>query len=228
MLVTTNGSSFTATDTPYRTMTRPAIAWSATRGRFYVAYSLSPNPAGGDSNSAPGQLFVFSTTDGASFSSPAFELQTGSEEEYTTAGPGITCVNTKCWVLFPEQRVHTGTLRQVVFATTSTGTISGLTSSFSYPFWGSRWVASRHDVGVAYDTTRTDLVFAFREQNVAQSLVAAWQDDQDTFPPAGWGNQPWIGFNSGGSAVDGVLFGTAVTVDTSTEPDTVWVIGHSP
>lgn len=226
MLTTTNGSTFTVFDTPYRTMARPGIAYSATRGRFYVAYANLPNPDDG----SLGQLYVFSTTNGSSVSS-AFEVQTSAEEDFAAAGPGIACPSSKCWVLFPESRVLTPTLRQVVFNTDSAGAITGLTSSFSYPFWGfsgSRTVASRHDVGVAYDTTRTDLVFAFREQNAAQSLLAVWQGDPDTFPPQGWDGVPWAGFNSGGEVQQGNLFGPAVTVDTSTEPDTVYVIGHAP
>jgi len=234
-----DGASWWTYDNPaLLTQHRVGLAWHTGFQKYYMVFSEFPG-ASGDPTFA-GRLMIAWSADGITWGGPYPAPSTSSTviDHWAASGPAITCPTSvqspnECWVVYPDARVPTHTLRELVFIPDSDGTITAstvFTANFAFPEWNGRWITSRFDVSAAFDYTRTDIVYGFRGSDANSNGVAVWLEGIDTWPavPPGFdGVPPSPGFNSGGSVAFGVLAGVGVTTNWGTSPNTIYFMAHS-
>ena len=213
------------------TADRVAIAYNSALSRFYVAYTAFAGNDPLETGSESGEVRLVSTSDfGATHSTP-FKYAS----HYAEAGPGMVCPTNRggtCWLAYPDARVTSNTIREIVFTPgiTPMGEDSyTFTMDYSFPAVSGAWIASRFDVSLSHDLSRTAVVFGFREGDALQSSRAAWLQDVDTNPPPGFaGLPPSPGFSFFKTSQTGTLAGVGITVNLSTSFNTVVSASYAP
>lgn len=213
------------------TSDRVAIAYNTALSRFYVAYTAFAGNDPALDGTESGLIRIVSTADfGATHSSV---YSHGSH--YAEGGPGMVCPTNRgrtCWLAYPDARVSSNTIREVVFTPNSPMgdvDLSNFTQDYPFPAMSGSWVASRFDISLAHDLSRTSVVFGFREGDALQSSRAAWLQDVDTNPPSGFtGIPPSPGFSFYKTSITGTLAGVGITVNPSTSFNTVVSASYAP
>jgi hypothetical protein len=210
------------------TADRVALAWHSTYKVYYMVFTGVYKP-GGDPLDA-GRLQITWSSDGQTWATPVV-LKPGIH--FSAGGPGIVCpsspsVGNRCWVLYPDARVTSHTLREVIFIPNAGGVIdtnTAFTQDFAFPAWNGDWVASRHDVATTYDADGASIVLGFQSLPSLASGMGLWISDVDSNGPPGFGAYPASGFLSGSAALTGVAAGVALT--NGAAPNTVYLMAHA-